>query len=313
MHRPASDVEERGKSEVIDLSGVLIPAATPFQAGSGELDLPALEGNLRKWAAHEVQGIVMAGTTGEAVLLEEAERLALVAAGREVLPKGILIIAGTGLESTRATIRLTRAVADVGADAVLVQPPAYYKGAMTPEVLREHYRAVADASPVPVIIYQAPLKVSTLDFPTGLVSELSTHENVVGIKDSRGKLGLVGELVSQCPEGFQVLVGSGAFLYPALEVGAVGGIVAVANLAPGESVALFHAFKAGRSAEAGRLQEQIGPVHNEIIGAIGVPGVKVALELLGYRAGDPRPPLRALPEEGREKVREILARKKLLS
>jgi 4-hydroxy-2-oxoglutarate aldolase len=298
---------------LIDLSGVFIPAVTPFEPGAGEIDLPAFQSNLSIWAQHPIQGIVIAGTTGEAVLLDEDERLALVRAGKDVLPPEILLTVGTGLESTRATVRLTRKVAAAGAEAVLVQPPAYYKGAMTPEALREHYLAVADASPVPVIVYQAPLRMSTLDFPTGLVAELSNHENIVGIKDSRGKLELMGELVQQCKSGFQVLVGSGALLYPAMEVGAVGGIVAVANMAPGPCGELFQAYKAGRGSEAGRLQQQIGPIHNDIVGGIGVPGVKVALDLLGYAGGDPRPPIRPLPEKGREYVREVLVQNGLLA
>jgi 4-hydroxy-2-oxoglutarate aldolase len=298
---------------LIDLSGVFIPAVTPFQEGSGDLDLPAFQANLRSWSRHPIQGIVIAGTTGEAVLLDEEERMALVAAARDVLPPRILLTVGTGLESTRATVRLTRRVADAGAQAVLVQPPAYYKGAMTPEALREHYLAVAEASPVPVIVYQAPLRMSTLDFPTGLVAELSNHGNIVGIKDSRGKLDLVGDLVEQCQQGFQVLVGSGALLYPAMEVGAVGGIVAVANMAPGPSGELFQAFTGGRSAEAGRLQQQIGPVHNEIVGTVGVPGVKAALDLLGLAGGPPRPPIRPISEKGREEVRAVLDRGGLLA
>ena len=297
---------------MIDLSGVFIPAVTPFQPGTGDIDVPAMQENLRRWSESPIRGIVLAGTTGEAVLVDEDERLELVRGARDSLNSDILLTVGTGLESTRATIRLTRAVAQEGAEAVLVQPPAYYKGAMTPEALREHYLAVADASPIPVIVYQAPLRMSTLDFPTGLVAELSTHENIVGIKDSRGKLDLVGELVEQCQEGFQVLVGSGALLYPAMEVGAVGGIVAVATMAPGPSGELFQAFKAGRGSEAGRLQQKIGPVHNEIVGAIGVPGVKVAMDLLGYRGGDPRPPIRPLSEKGKMDVRATLVRSGLL-
>jgi 4-hydroxy-2-oxoglutarate aldolase len=154
--------------------------------------------------------------------------------------------------------------------------------------------------------------MSTLDFPTGLVAELSNHENIVGIKDSRGKLELVGELVEQCAERFQVMAGSGATLYPAMEVGAVGGIVAVANMAPGPSGELFRAFRAGRSSEAGRLQQQIGPIHSEIVGGMGVPGVKAALDLLGFSGGDPRPPIRPLGEKGREEVRQVLVRGGLL-
>ncbi len=203
---------------MIDLSGVFIPVVTPFHEGSGDIDIGAFEANLQSWSVHPVNGIVIAGTTGEAVLLDEDERLELVRAAREVLPPHIRLTLGTGLESTRATIRLSRKAGEEGAEAVLVQPPAYYKGAMTPEALREHYLAVADASPIPVIVYQAPLRMSTLDFPTGLVAELSNHENIVGIKDSRGKLELMGELVEQCQEGFQLLVGSGALLYPALEL-----------------------------------------------------------------------------------------------
>ncbi len=297
---------------MIDLSGVFIPAVTPFLPDTGAVDLPGMQENLRRWGDFPIQGIVIAGTTGEAVLVDEDERLELVRAAREALNPDILLTVGTGLESTRATTRLTQRVAQEGADAVLVQPPAYYKGAMTPEALREHYLAVADASPIPVIVYQAPLRMSTLDFPTGLVAELSHHENIVGIKDSRGKLELVGELVEQCEHGFQILVGSGALFYPALEVGAVGGIVAVANLAPGESGGVFQAFKAGRSSEAGRLQQLIGPLHNDIVGGIGVPGVKVALDLLGYRGGEPRPPILPLSAQGRGAVRDALVRGGLL-
>ena len=297
---------------MIDLSGVFIPAVTPFLPGTGEIDLPAMQENLRTWSQFPIRGVVLAGTTGEAVLVDEEERLELVRASRDILPPDLLLTVGTGLESTRATLRLTRAVAEAGAEAVLVQPPAYYKGAMTPEALREHYLALADSSPIPVIIYQAPLRMSTLDFPTGLVAELSNHENIVGIKDSRGKLDLMGELVEQCQDGFQVLAGSGALLYPALEIGCVGGIVAVGNMAPGPSGELFQSFKAGRSSESGRLQQQLEPIHNEIVGKIGVPGVKAALDLLSYRGGDPRPPIRPLSGQGREQVREVLVRNGLL-
>ena len=179
---------------------------------------------------------------------------------------------------------------------------------MTPGVLARHYRAVADASPVPVILYQVPLRFGTLDLPTGLVAELSKHPNVVGIKDSRGVLELVGELVDASADGFQVLVGNGALLYAALEVGAVGGILGVANLAPGPSARIVSAFREGRTAEAGRLQERVGPLHKAVVGGMGVPGVKAGLDLLGLRGGDPRPPLEAADEKARRAVADALAR-----
>ena len=292
----------------MDLSGVLIPVATPFDPVTGELDVVALRSNLRSWLAAPVRGIVLAGSTGEAVLLDEPERRALLDAARDVIPADRLMVAGTGAESTRATRRLCRMAGDAGADAVLVQPPAFYKGAMTPEALARHYEAVADASPVPVILYQVPLRMSTLDLPTGLVVELSRHPNVVGIKDSRGVLDLVADLADACDEDFDVLVGNGALLYAALEVGAVGGILGVANLAPAESARIVEAFRAGRSAEAGRLQERVGPLHNTVIGGMGVPGVKAALDLLDLHGGPPRPPLAPLPGTRSSEVRDALVR-----
>jgi 4-hydroxy-2-oxoglutarate aldolase len=291
-----------------DLTGVLIPAATPFDPVTGDVDVVGMRSNIRAWLTHAVRGVVIGGSTGEAVLLDEDERRRLLEAAREVVPDDRLLVAGTGAESTRATLRLCRAAADAGADAVLVQPPAFYKGAMTPEALALHYRRVADQCPVPVIVYQVPLRLSTLDLPTGLVAELSHHENIIGVKDSRGALDLVGELVEACRTGFQVLVGNGALLYAALETGAVGGILGVANLMPGASAGITEAFTAGRTAEAGRLQERIGPLHNSVVGGLGVPGVKAALDLLDLRGGDPRPPLRPLREGDVDTVRTALRR-----
>ncbi len=296
----------------LDIGGVMIPTTTPFDPVTGEVDLVALRDNVRQWAATGVSGLVIGGSTGEAVFLDEGERDACWDVVHEVLPDGMLLVAGTGAESLRTTLRLTRMAAARGADAVLVQPPAFYRGAMSPEVVRDHYLAVAEASPVPVIVYQVPTRFSTLDFPTGLVAELSAHENIVGIKDSRGKLELVGELVTQCARGFQVLVGSGNLLYAALEIGAVGGILGVANLAPRESALVHARYAAGDRAGAGAMQERIGPLHNTVVGGMGVAGVKYGLELLGYRGGVPRPPLRPLPESRRGEAAEALSKAGLL-
>lgn len=296
----------------IDLRGTFLPVTTPFDPVTGDIDVVAFRANLRHWFQSPISGILVSGSTGESVLLDDEERTTLLEAAADVVPDDALLIAGTGSESTRHTIRLTRQAAEAGADAVLVSPPAYYRGAMSPAVLARHYRAVADASPVPMVIYQVPLRLSTLDLPTGLVGELSQHPNIVGIKDSRGKLGLVGELVEQTGDDFQVLVGSGALLYGALETGAVGGIVAVGLLAPAESAAISVAFEAGRTAEAGRIQERITPVHQQIVGGMGVPGVKAALDLLGLHGGAPRPPLEPA-DAVIEEIRAILATAGLLA
>ncbi len=292
----------------IDIGGVMIPAATPFDPVTGEVDVVALRNNVSRWARTGVRGMVIGGSTGEAVFLDESERDRCWEVVRAVLPEGMLMVAGTGAESLRTTLRLTGMAVARGADAVLVQPPAFYKGAMTPEVVRDHYVAVADAAEVPVILYQVPTRFSTLDFPTGLVAELSTHDNIVGIKDSRGKLATVADLVTHAQRGFQVLVGSGALLYASLEIGAVGGILGVANLAPAECVGVCERFGAGDMAAAGALQKRIGALHNDVVGGMGVAGVKYALDLLGYRGGSPRPPLKPLANARRTKVAECLGR-----
>lgn len=291
----------------MDLGGVLVPATTPFDPATGDVDLAALGENVSKWAEAGVHGFVIGGSTGEAVLLDEDERCAAWDVVRRTAP-GKLLVGGAGAESLRATVRLANKAAGLGCDAVLVQPPAFYKNAMTPDVLRDHYCAVADASEAPVIVYQVPTRLSTLDLPSGLVAELAKHENVVGIKDSRGKLETVSELLMRVEPGFQVIVGSGSLLYAALEMGAAGGILAVANLAPQECVRIYERFRAGDLLGAGTAQEIVGPLHDGIVGAMGVPGVKRGLDLLGYHGGAPRPPLRSLPEKRRGELAALLAK-----
>ena len=290
---------------MIDLAGVLIPATTPYDS-EGEVDRAAMRSNVARWMASGIHGLLTAGSTGESVLLDESERIALVEVAREVMQEGQVLLAGTGSESTRQTIRLTEAAAGAGADAVLVQPPAYYRGAMKRDVLRDHFVAVADASPIPVLVYQVPLRLSTVELPTDLVGELSGHANVVGMKDSRGDMEILSEVVGVCEVGFQLLVGSGAVLYGGLDAGAVGGIVAVAAMAPDAALEVHRSFVEGRKSESERIQEQITPVHNEIVGGTGVPGVKRSLDLLGYSGGDPRSPLRPLDDAGQAKVRSVL-------
>ena len=301
-----------GISKHPDLSGTFLPVTTPFDPVTGDVDIVAFRANLRHWFQSPISGVLIAGSTGEAAFLDEEERITLLQAASDLVTENGLVISGTGSESTRHTIRLTKQAAAAGADAVLVSPPAFYKGAMTPEVVSRHFRSVADASPVPVLIYQVPLRMSTIDLPTGLIAELSQHPNIVGIKDSRGKLDLVGELVEQTAEDFQVLVGSGALLYAALETGAVGGIVAVGLMATAGAAEISVGFGEGRTTDIGRIQERIAHVHQKIVTEMGVPGIKAALELLGLHGGEPRPPLSTIPEVRIDEIRSILEAADLL-
>lgn len=297
----------------IDLSGAFLPVVTPFQSETGDVDTAAFEANLARWFDHPISGILIAGSTGESVFLDERERGILVGAASDVAPEGAKVIAGTGMESTRHTIHITRQAAQAGADAVLVSPPAYFKGAMSDEALAAHFVAVAEASPVPVLIYQVPLRLSTLEFSTGLIGRLSEHPNIVGIKDSRGQLDLALELVGATSSDFQVMVGSGAILAPAMQGGCTGGIVAVGLMAPAEAAAIASACLEGRQDYAAEIQARIAPVHQQIVGGMGVPGVKAALELLGYSGGAPRPPLYSPSDERIEMIGAILREADLLS
>ena len=296
----------------MNLAGTFLPVTTPFDPVTGDVDYVAFGNNLRMWFGSPIRGILIGGSTGESVFLDERERSKLIEEARSVIPDEALVIAGTGSEATRHTIQLTQQAAAVGADAALVSPPAYFKGAMTKEALTSHYRAVADASPVPVLIYQVPLRLSTIEFSTGLVATLSDHPNIIGIKDSRGEIDLLVELVQQSADGFQVLTGNGSVLYPALGIGAVGGIVAVGLMAADQAANISVAFREGRLEEAERLQGQIASVNQSIVGGMGVPGIKAALDLLGFSGGVPRPPLAPVSELGIEKVRGILETADLL-
>lgn len=302
-----------GQVEKVNLAGVFLPVTTPFDPVTGDIDTVAFRANLRRWFRVPIRGILIAGSTGESIFLDDDERCTLLEAAREIVPEEAVVIAGTGSESTRHTIRLTRRAANAGANVVLVSPPAYYKGAMTTAVLTRHFKAVADASPVPVVVYQVPTHLSTLNLSTGLIEELSRHPNITGIKDSRGKLELVGELVEHSTEGFQVMVGSGAVLYAGLETGAVGGIVAAGLMATAGTVEISVAFQEGRSADAVRIQERIAPVHQQIVSGMGVPGIKAALELLGLHGGVPRPPLGPISGRRIDEIREILTSAELLA
>lgn len=290
----------------MELSGIFLPATTPFDPVTGDADLVALRANLRRWMEAPVDGVVLFGSTGEGPLIDEDERTRLLAGARELVDGGRLLLAGTGAESTRATVRLSRQAAAAGADAVLVQPPAYFRPQMTPEALRDHYLAVADASPVPVVMYQVPPRFSGVELPPGLVGEVMRHPNVVGIKDSTGDLKSVAALVDACPRGCTVLAGSGAMLFGSMEVGAAGGILAVALLLPDECAGIFRAYHAGRLGEAGRLQERVAPLHRAVVADLGVPGMKAALELAGMHGGPPRAPLKALRTKERQAVAAAL-------
>jgi 4-hydroxy-2-oxoglutarate aldolase len=286
------------------LKGILPPVVTPFDS-DGALDLAAFEGNLEAWADEDLEGYVVLGSNGEAASLEEGEKLALVRAAR-ARARGRTVLAGTGMDSTRATVDLTRRLADLGADGVLVLTPHYYKPQMTPEALRRHFVAVADASPVPVYLYSMTL-FTGIPWPAGLAADLASHPRIVGMKESSSDLGLLGRILASVPSRFQVACGSAPVLYPALCLGACAGVLAVANCAPGLCAALYRAFMAGQHDQARSLQAALTPLAVAVTSTYGIAGLKAAVDLAGLRGGHVRGPLLPLPPAAREEIARLLS------
>jgi len=287
------------------VEGVIPPLVTPFLP-DGRLDLAAFEANLEALAVEDLAGYLVLGSNGEAGSLEEDEKLALVGIARARAGSRTVLV-GTGLESTRATVALTRKAADRGADAVLVLTPCYYKARMTVEALQRHFEAVADASPVPVLLYSVPA-FTGLPWPPGLAAALAPHPGIAGMKESSGDLGLLGRIVASVPPSFQTLCGSGPVLYPALCLGAAGGVLAVANCAPRPAAAIYRAFKAGDHALARRIQEALTPLAVAVTSTHGVAGLKAAMDLAGLRGGHVRAPLLPASPALHDELRPLLDR-----
>lgn len=289
---------------MIALGGILAPVVTPFDA-QGVVDLDGFASNVRAHLSAGACGIVVTGSTGEAALLDDAERNALVERARNALTDDCTLLAGTGAESTRATIARSRAAAERGADAVLVVAPHYYGDAMTPDALLSHYVQVADASPVPVLLYTIP-KYMHFALPSEIVGQLATHENIVGMKDSSGDAALLARYLESQSESFRVLTGSGVLFGEALRMGAHGGILAVSLFAPELSFDVWRARTSGDDAAALRAQEALTPLAAKIVGGMGVAGVKAAMDSVGLTGGAPRSPLKPLAAPARAILDDLL-------
>jgi 4-hydroxy-2-oxoglutarate aldolase len=298
------------KKSIVSLSGVFPPIPTPFDA-RGEVDLQALVGNLERWSQYDLAGYVVLGSNGEAVYLTDEERVRVWQAARQAIPAGKLMVAGTGCESTRQTIALTLKAAAAGADVALVVTPHYYDAKMTPDSLIHHYEAVAEASPIPVAVYSVP-KFTHVDVEAATIARLSEHPNIIGMKDTGGNLGKLGDFVRLAQPGFQVFAGSAGFFFAGLALGAAGGVLALANIAPQQSIDIYRLFKTGRWDEAAELQRQMLPVNAAVTTRYGIAGLKAALDMLGYYGGPVRSPLLDVGESERRILRATLIEGKIL-
>jgi len=285
-------------------SGLLVPITTPFDVQTGDVAPVALRENARALLEAGVVGIVAAGSTGEASLLGEQEYHQVIGWLRDVVPDDRWLVAGAGKESTRATIAACRAASEEGADAVLVRPPGYYGPTLPSVALVEHFRRVADESPLPVLLYNIP-KYTHLTLPDTLFAALVEHQNILGAKDSSGDLKLFAAYRAAAPR-WALFVGSGSRYYAALELGAVGGILAVACYAASIAVRVGLTFADGERAAAGAGQEVLTPLNKEIVERFGVPGVKAAMDAAGLVGGPVRPPLMDLAEADRARIASLV-------
>ena len=287
----------------IDLKGIFPPIPTPFK--NNKVAHGHLAENIANWSGTGLKGFVAMGSNGEYVYLSPDEKRAVVKTVVDNAPKSMSIIAGTGCESTQETIELTNDCAQLGAKAALVVTPYYYSGRMTDDALKKHFFTVADKSDIPIILYNVP-KFTHIDMSAKLVAKLSKHPNIVGIKDSTGNVNALGQLLNSVDKKFDVLVGTAGALYGALTLGCSGGVLAAANVAPKMCVRIMKLIKDGKFESARKLHLKLLPVNNAVTFIFGVPGLKVALDLLGYYGGKPRPPLQ--PARVKEKliIKELL-------
>lgn len=285
-------------------SGVFAALTTPY-AQDGSVSLPDLKHNVQRYNQTGLAGYVVLGSTGESVLLTQAEMEGILAAAKESSAEEKKLLAGAGAESTAETIERTKRAAQLGYDAVLVKTPHYYKPAYKPEVLIAHFRRVADESPVPVMLYSIP-QFTGIALAAAEVAALAEHPNILGIKDSSGNVQGIGEIIGATPPAFQVLVGSAASMYPSLAIGARGAILALACALPEKCVALFELFRQGHHEQARELQSILARASKLIVSELGISGVKHAMDQRGYRGGLPRLPLVPLQHEQKKRLTEFL-------
>ena len=288
----------------LDLRGIFPPIPTPFDA-TGAIDCDALVRNLGFLSSFDLRGYVVLGSNGEAVHLSIEERIRLLELARSLIPEDRLLIAGTGCASTLQTIELSERAANIGADAVLVLPPHYYKGRMTIDALTRHFRAVADACGIPVIIYNIPA-CTGMDMDAESIAAIADHPNILGLKDSGGDVVKLGALHRSLGDGFQILAGSASFLLPALSVGAVGGVLALANIAPAQCLAIRELSLAGDWDGAREIQVRVIEANTAVTRRWGVAGLKAAMNLMGLGGGSVRAPLLKLGEPEIERLKSIL-------
>ncbi len=288
----------------IKLNGILLPVTTPFRANQN-VDTEGLATNFESWNDSGIIGYVVLGSTGERANLDEAEYLQVIETARGAVPESLTFIAGAGQQSTRGTINEIDGAAKAGAEAVLLITPSFYKPAITQDALVRHYLTVADAAPVPVILYSMP-DLTGIKIEPETAARLSEHGNIIGMKDSSNDIPKFAETVRQVRNDFAVMIGNGTVFCEAMKAGARGGILAVGCAVPGLCLEIYQAVQAGDIDRAKVLQDRLTPLARAVTKTYGIGGLKIAMELAGLVGGPVRAPLRRPGEDVTAEIMRLL-------
>jgi 4-hydroxy-2-oxoglutarate aldolase len=286
-----------------DFAGVFAPVVTPFL--SDELRLDWLKQNLQQLARTGLKGYLALGSNGENRSLSEEEQLQVLEVFAEEKADRVVMV-GIAAESTKLAVGKARRAAEMGFPYASLLTPSYFSRQMNDQVFKAYYTRVAESSPIPILLYNAPGFAGGISLSAGCVLALAEHPNIAGIKDSTpaGPGGLLAQLGDR--SDFAVLAGSANFFYPSLVLGAVGGVLSLANSLPSLCCRLYRLYTEGSYDEALELHRTILRINRATSGRFGVAGVKAAVDLAGMMGGEPRHPLRPLTESERDSIRSVI-------
>ena len=286
------------------IKGAIPPMITPFKE-NGDVDYNAYVSNMQKWNNDKLAAYLVIGSNSETCYLNEEEKLELVKLTVENAAPGRHVMAGTGVESARETIKLTNKCARLGAHSALVLTPHYYGSSMTTPAMIKFFTAVADASDIPILLYNVS-KFTGVNLSAEAVAELSRHPNIIGMKDSNGDVPQLATFLRVADPSFQVMTGTFAAWYPALTMGIDCIISAMANCCPNEIAEVQELFDAGNLRAALDLYQRFFPVNGAVTGGFGIAGLKFATDYCGYAGGYVRNPLSDSSEDDKKKLAAIL-------
>ena len=285
------------------LSGVYPPMVTPFEDDAILFDGIAL--NVNKLNKTGLRGYFVCGTNGEFKSLTVQERLQVFKTVVKHAAPDKVVMGGTAAESTKETKEITQAAAEIGVKLVSLLVPSFFKKIIDDDVITEYILEVAEASPVPVLIYNNPSVTGGVLVSPDVIKRVARHPNVVGIKDSsKGNYESYIRAVEN--EDFYILAGSAGFFLDLLKAGGIGGVLSLANVFPDNCVALYNAFTDGRMDEAEQMNEDLVNLNKQVSGKYSVAGVKAAMNIAGFVGGVPRRPLRPLTEAQLRELRKAL-------